>query len=65
MEDKQMEKMDKKTAELWDFLLQGVATQSELELVTTLNGCSEDVLNDILYVRTGYRDKEQYLASMS
>ena len=36
-------------------------TNEELELVTNLNGYDEKTLDDALYVRTGYRDIEQYL----
>ena len=57
-----MEKMDKKVAELWDFLLNyGIATQAELELATGLTGYNEKTLNDVLYLRTGNRSTEQYL----
>ncbi len=45
----------------WQFLLDNfVATEEELQLVTSINGYSKETLNDILYVRTGYRSKEQY-----
>lgn len=47
--------------EMWDFLVDyGIATDGEIELVTYINGRNEKSLNDILYVRTGYRDFEQY-----
>ena len=32
-----------------------------MKLVTSINGYNEESVNDILYVRTGYRDMEQYL----
>lgn len=36
-----------------------IATESECDLVTKINSFNEDALNDILYVRTGYRDIAQ------
>jgi hypothetical protein len=36
-----------------------IATEEELNLVTSINGYNIDSLNDIIYVRTGYRDIEQ------
>ncbi len=45
----------------WDFLTDNcIATEEELKLVTSINGYNETTLNDILYVRTGYRSIEQY-----
>ena len=47
-------------ARVWDYIINnGIATQSELELVTDINGYSVDTLNDVLYARTGYRSIEQ------
>lgn len=47
--------------ELWDLLIeQGIATEEELQLVTAINGQNITALNDVLYVRTGYRDMQQY-----
>lgn len=46
---------------LWDYMVeQSIATDDELKLVTSINGMNIDTLNDVLYVRTGYRDIEQY-----
>ena len=48
----------------WDFLInECIATEEELKLVTSINGYNEISLNDILYVRTGYRSMEQYKES--
>ena len=48
--------------QVWDLLYQyDIATENELQLVTTINGYSIDSLNDILYARTGLRDIEQLL----
>ena len=53
--------MDKEYIELWDLLIENnVATEKELQLVTTINGQNITTLNDVLYVRTGYRDWEQF-----
>ena len=38
-----------------------ICTEDEMKLVTSINGYNEESVNDILYVRTGYRDMEQYL----
>ena len=34
----------------------GIATINEINLVTAINGYNMDTINDIIYVRTGYRD---------
>ena len=48
--------------ELWDTIIEhGIATEEELELVTAINGFHDDALNDVIYVRTGYRNIEQLL----
>lgn len=42
--------------QLWDSLINnGIATESELRLVTCINGYSVETLNDVLYARTGER----------
>lgn len=47
--------------EMWDVLIEdGIATDPELQLVTSLIGYREDVLEDVLYARTGYRDFAQF-----
>jgi len=46
---------------LWTLLeVYGIATEEEIDLVTSINGYTEETLNDILYVRTGYRDISQF-----
>ena len=48
--------------ELWDAIIEhGIATEEELELVQAINGYNSDTLNDVIYVRTGYRNIEQLL----
>lgn len=50
------------TDTIWDAIIEyGIATEKELELVTAINGYNSDALNDIIYVRTGYRNIEQLL----
>ena len=45
---------------LYDQLVElGIATETELNLVTSINGWNEEALNDVIYVRTGYRSLEQ------
>ena len=44
----------------WEYLVDaGIATEQELILVTYINGYNMESLNDIIYVRTGYRNAEQ------
>jgi hypothetical protein len=38
----------------------GIATDEEIELVTSLNGYTEETLDDIVYVRTDYQDLEEF-----
>lgn len=45
---------------MWDWLIDmGIATHEELRLITDINGYCIETLNDVLYARTGYRDREQ------
>lgn len=47
---------------LWNMLVgYEIATDEELMLVTSINGYNEETLNDVLYVRTGYHNIEQYI----
>lgn len=47
---------------IWDTLTAyEIATNEEIGLVTALNGRTIEVLNNILYVRTGCRTIEQLL----
>lgn len=51
----------KEICNMWDWLVEmGIASDEEVRLVTNINGLSMEVLNDILYARTGYRDRDQY-----
>ena len=49
----------------WDLLVEGgIATSDELDLVKYIvSGTWEDIMDDVLYVRTGYRSLEQYCES--
>lgn len=48
--------------EIWDaIIMYGIATEEELQLVTCINGYNEEALNDVVYIRTGYRTIEQFL----
>lgn len=50
-----------KEYEMWDWLLaMEIATIEELKLITGINGFTIETLNDVLYYRTGYRDREQF-----
>lgn len=45
---------------IWDTLVElGFATNEELGLAIALCGKSEQTLNNVLFIRTGYRDLEQ------
>ena len=46
--------------EMWQELIDRcIATDEEINLVTDINGYTEDTLLDILYARTGYRNFDQ------
>ena len=52
--------MNRNIEYVWELLVDmGIATDEELQLVTSINGYNIDTLNDIIYVRTGYHDIEQ------
>ena len=49
-----------KLNEIFDFIIEWeIATEDEIQLVTKINGWNEKSLNDIIYVKTGYRNMEQ------
>ena len=51
--------------EVWDNLIAySIATETELRLVTSINGSNMESLNSVLYSRTSYRDWEQYTEMM-
>ena len=45
--------------EMWDRLLSLGVCEQTLQIVTDINGYSEETLLDILYAATGYRNFEQ------
>lgn len=46
--------------EMWDrLIINGVATEKELQLVTDIVGFNEKAMLDVLYSRTGYRNFDQ------
>lgn len=52
--------MSRNIEHVWETLVDmGIATDEELQLVTSINGYNIDTLNDVIYVRTGYHDIEQ------
>ena len=47
--------------EVWDNIIEyGIANEDELRLVCHINGSKIESLNDVLEVRTSYKDWEQY-----
>lgn len=52
--------MSRNIESVWELLVDmEIATDEELQLVTSINGYNIDTLNDVIYVRTGYHDIEQ------
>ena len=50
----------KSLEQIWEYITErGIATEEELQLITSINGYNEEALNDVLYARTGYRSIEQ------
>lgn len=46
----------------YNYLLEyEIVDEETLNVVTSINGYNEKTLDDVLYVKTGYRDIEQYL----
>ena len=49
-----------KAQELYEYMIDyGIATEDEIALVMYINGDNLGTLEDILYVRTGYRSLDQ------
>lgn len=52
--------MDERIYEIWDFMTEtDIATDDEIGLAIALCGKTEETLNRVLYIRTGYRTIEQ------
>ena len=48
---------------LWDFIIDNnIATESELQLVTSINGWTEETMNDVIYAKKGLHDYEQCMS---
>lgn len=46
---------------IWDeIIMSGIATEEELQLVTDVAGYTVEVLNAVVYSRTGYNNIEQF-----
>jgi len=55
---------DNEKETLWENLINyGIATENELQLITSINGYNLETLEDVLYCRTGYRSWDQYKES--
>lgn len=56
--------MEKERLELEQWLIDTMtATQEEIDLVCYINGTNLESLEDILYVRTGYRSLDQIIGN--
>ena len=46
---------------IYNFIVElEIATEQEIDLVTSIVGYNVETLNDIIYARSGYHDMEQY-----
>ena len=51
-----------KVMKIWETMVElGVATDEEIGLVVALCGRTEETLNQVLYIRTGYHTIEQLI----
>lgn len=50
---------DMSVEEMWDALIEMGVSGQTIDVVTSINGYSEETMCDILYVITGYRDFDQ------
>ena len=54
--------MEEKVMRYWDFMVdEGIATNEEIGLAIALCGKNLYTMQSILFVRTGYRDLDQYI----
>lgn len=51
--------MADKISEKWDKLIEMGVCEQTLQIVTSINGYSEETLNDVLYAYAGYNDFDQ------
>jgi hypothetical protein len=53
--------MNEELNNLWDdLIMNALATEEELQLVTSINGMNLESLESVLYCRTGYRSIDQF-----
>ena len=54
--------MNERETYIWEMITEfGIATEEELGLAVALCGMTEQTLNSVLYIRTGYRTIEQWM----
>lgn len=59
-DEEDVDDSDLTTEEMHDKLVEmGIATEEEVQLVTSINGYNDEAMLDILYARTGYRNFDQ------
>lgn len=51
-----MAELDARLSQEWDTLIDLGVSEQTLQIVTDINGYSEDTLRDVLYAHTGYRE---------
>ena len=52
--------------EYYDLLIEyQIATEQEIDLIVNINGWSTDILDKIVYAKTGYQDLEHYCSGLS
>ena len=45
--------------EMWDYLIDLGVNEQTLQIITSINGFSEETMLDVLYAATGYRNFDQ------
>jgi hypothetical protein len=51
-----------KLNDLWDEIIaMEIATESELQLVTDINGYNVETLNSVIFSKTGYRNLDDFI----
>ena len=54
--------MNTEIKKIYDYLIENeIATEEEINLVCCINGTNEESLNDILFVKSGYRNIKQIM----
>ena len=53
--------MNKEEEKIYDYLIDNtIATEDQVNLVCCINGTNKESLNDILFVKSGYRNINQF-----